>query len=187
MRDVTPDENTHLYQRIKEDLFTIYNFLKNPIQKIKELPAWSIQELVIIFFIIAASTGALRGIISLKFFVILYGVIVSPIVSAIMLILFSVMFYYYFQIFENRTEKLKELFIFIFFCNIPFFLFQIGSEIAPPFELVGFAFTAILLIVGLTDTYKISKKRSIQLVSILFGAVFLIWIINKIDISRFDR
>jgi hypothetical protein len=109
---------------------------------------------------------------------------VAPFMAFFLTSLMAVFIYYYFQIFEKRTLDFKQIYILILFADIPFFLFQVASEILPPITLVGFAFTALLLAVGLTENFQLEKQKSLRLIGGLFLVVFLIWLWNLIEVRR---
>ncbi|MNL35100.1 Yip1 domain protein [compost metagenome] len=133
------------------------------------------------------ASGVLTGLVPPNFFRIMSGVIISPIVAIVTTGIGSLFFYYYFQVYEKRTLPLRKIFTLILFANIPFFIFQVGSEIIPPITLVGFAFTAMLMAVGLTENFQMDKRRALRLVGILFAIVFILWLANRIDVARMDR
>lgn len=187
MRDVTPPQDLSSLGFIKEHLLFIVHYLRHPIQRIKSLPDWPWKELAMMFIIMSIGSGVLTGFAPPNVYVIAAGLFIAPIISIIMHGLFTLILYYYFQIFENKTHSFRALFTLVFFANIPFFIFQIGSEVVPPITLIGFLFTAFLLIVGLTENFKLPKAQSIRLVGIIFFIVFIVWIINRIDIGRLER
>ncbi|UOF02355.1 Yip1 family protein [Bdellovibrio reynosensis] len=185
-RDVTNSAKTH-QDTAKEVVKYLFNFLKHPIEKIKHLPDWSWPVLIITLVAVSIISGVATGLVPPNFFRIMGGIIISPIVGVATTCIGALFIYYYFQVFEKRTCSLRKLFTLILLANIPFFIFQIGSEIIPPISLVGFAFTSMLMAVGLTENFQMQKRRAIRLVSIIFAIVFLLWLWNRIDISRLER
>lgn len=185
-RDVTPKSNPH-FETIKEVLAYILDYLRHPVERIKSLPDWSWTVLLVTLVVLSMGSGVLTGLIPPNFFRVMGGLIISPIVGITTTFIGSLFIYYYFQVYEKRTCSLKKIFTLVLFANIPFFVFQVGSELIPPITLVGFAFTALLMAVGLTENFQMDKRRSIRLVTILFAIVFILWLWNRIDISRLDR
>lgn len=186
-RDVTPKASSEFSQAIRKVFNYIADYLRHPIQKISHLPDWSWTTLLVTLIAISMASGILTGLVPPNFFRVIAGVIVSPFVGVVTTFIGALFFYYYFQVFEKRTCSLRQIFTLILFANIPFFIFQIGAELIPPITLVGFAFTALLLIVGLTDNFQMEKRRAIRLVAILFAVVFVIWLVNRIELARMDR
>jgi hypothetical protein len=182
-RDVTPGKasaNDHLQAMLR----AIIHYLRNPIEGIKSLPDWSWQSLVICMVALSMISGLISGFIPPSFFRIIGGLVLSPLVGLASGMVGSLLIYYYFQVFEKRTCSLRRIFTLILFANIPFFVFQTISELIPPITLLGFAFSAMLIAVGLTENFQMEKRRAIRLAGVLFGVIFLLWIWNRIDISR---
>lgn len=191
-RDVTPKDSepqasADTMQAIRKVLSYIMDYLRHPIQKISTLPEWNWTTLLVTLVALSMASGILTGLVPPNFFHVIAGIVVSPLVGVVTTFIGTLFFYYYFQVFEKRTCSLRKIFTLILFANIPFFIFQVGAELIPPITLVGFAFTALLLIVGLTDNFQMEKRRAIRLVIILFTVVFLIWLANRIEIARMDR
>lgn len=183
-RDVTPQAPA---QNVKEVVRYIIDYLRHPIEKIKNLPDWNWTVLIITLVVLSVGSGVLTGLVPPNFFRVLGGIVISPLVGLVTTMIGALFIYYYFQVFEKRTCSLRRIFTLILFANIPFFVFQVGSEVIPPITLVGFAFTALLMAVGLTENFQMEKRRALRLVTILFAIVFIIWLWNRIDISRLDR
>lgn len=185
-RDVTPKNSPHL-ETTREVFNYIANYLRHPVEKIKHLPEWSWTVLLITVIVVSMVSGVITGLVPPNFFRVMGGIIISPLVGITTTFIGSLFIYYYFQVYEKRTCSLRKIFTLVLFANIPFFIFQVGSELIPPITLVGFAFTALLMAVGLTENFQMDKRRSIRLVTILFAIVFILWLWNRIDISRLER
>lgn len=185
-RDVTPKNSPHL-DTTREVFNYIVHYLRHPVEKIKHLPDWNWAVLLITLIVMSMASGVLTGLVPPNFFRVMGGIIISPLVGITTTFIGSLFIYYYFQVYEKRTCSLRKIFTLVLFANIPFFIFQVGSELIPPITLVGFAFTALLMAVGLTENFQMDKRRSTRLVTILFGIVFLLWLWNRIDISRLER
>ena len=183
MRDVTGSATNSPKDEIKSTLQYLANYLRHPVQEITHLPDWGWSKLLIVLAGLAMTSGVITGFIPPNVYRIAGGVILAPMVSLALTTVMALFLYYYFQVFEKRTCSLRKLFTMILFANIPFFIFQIGSEIVPPLTLVGYAFTAMLMVVGLTSNFEMEKRRSIRLVAIIFAVVFVLWLWNRIDIS----
>lgn len=180
-RDVTPNQTTG---NAKEIIKYIANYLRHPLEKIRQLPEWSWTTLIIVQVLVSMASGVLTGLVPPNFYRIMSGIIISPMVGVVTGFIGALFIYYYFQVFEHRTCSLRKIFTLILFANIPFFIFQVGSEVIPPISLVGFAFTALLMAVGLTENFQMEKRRSLRLVTVLFAIVFILWLWNRIDIAR---
>ena len=154
-------------------------FVKNPIKGISNLPNWNWPALFSVQILLAIISGTVAGLIKLNIYAVAFGIILMPIISTLAALLLALFLYYYFQFFENRTEDYRKLFTLVILSSIPFYLFQILSEYFAPVTLVGFAFTALLAIVGLCENFRVQRKRAYQLIGILFVLVLLAWILNR--------
>jgi hypothetical protein len=176
MRDVTPP---HSAVDFKELLKFIFEFIKQPIDKISRLPEWNWASLFTVHLLLSLASGVLAGLLKLNFYRIAAGLFLMPVVSTISAFLLSLFLYYYFQFFEKRTESFKKLFTLVVLASIPFYLFQIISEYFSPVSLVGFAFTSLLGVVGLCDNFRLEKNRAYRLVGFIFAAVVATWVLNQ--------
>ncbi|MFS4460305.1 Yip1 family protein [Bdellovibrio sp. HCB2-146] len=180
-RDVTPNQST---ESAKEVAKYIVNYLRHPLERIRQLPDWKWTVLIVVQVLVSMASGVLTGLVPPNFYGVMSGIIISPMVGVVTGFIGALFIYYYFQVFEHRTCSLRKIFTLILFANIPFFIFQVGSELIPPISLVGFAFTALLMAVGLTENFQMEKRRSLRLVTVLFAIVFILWLWNRIDVAR---
>ncbi len=181
MRDVTPkDPNSHV--PIQKIIQFLIEFAKNPTQNISLLPDWNWTSLFLLQIVVAVLSGTLAGIIKLSFYGVLFGIIIMPVVSTIAALLLALFLYYYFQFFEKRTEDFRRVFTLVILSSLPFYVFQILSEYFAPVTLIGFGFTSLLGVIGLTENFSVAKKRSYQIVGGLFGLVVIAWILNRLTI-----
>lgn len=183
MRDVSEPSGSG----IKSTAKYILQFLQHPIQEIAHLPNWSWKTLVWVQIICATASGFIAGLTKPGFFSILAGVIVTPFIATMMVSVLTAFLYYYFQVFEKRTVPALRIFTLSVFAGIPFFILQIGSTLIPPITLIGFAFSSMLIAVGLTENFQMDKRRAIRLSIALFSVVLLAWAGNKISTYRLDR
>lgn len=184
-RDVTPGApSANSKDHVKQVFNYIIHYLRHPVERIKSLPDWNWATLIVTLIIVSMGSGILTGLVPPNFFRLMGGIIISPIVGVVTAFVGSLFIYYYFQVFEKRTCAFRRIFTLTLLANIPFFVFQIGAEVIPPITLVGFAFTALLMAVGLTENFQMEKRRALRLVTVLFAVVFIIWLWNRIDISR---
>ncbi|MBC7419513.1 MAG: YIP1 family protein [Bdellovibrio sp.] len=164
---------------LKQLVQFLIEFIKHPVHKISTLPDWNWPSLFVVQVLLAVVSGSLAGLIKLNFYRIASGMILMPIISTIAALLLALFLYYYFQFFENRTEDYRKIFTLVILSSIPFYLFQVLSEYFAPVTLIGFAFTALLAIVGLCENFNVSRKRAYQLIGILVVLVLAAWILNR--------
>lgn len=187
MSDVRNVNELSFIHQVKIDFHFILEFLKNPIQNISHLPNWSWKKTTLINILLSIVAGTLNGLIPPNIYNIAFGLIFMPLTMFILAHILSGFFYYYFQVFEKRTVNYLNLLIMVVLANIPFLILHSLTSLLPPLTLIGLAFSALLLIVGLTESFSLNKKRAIKLVSILYTMVFLVWLWEKIDTRKLSR
>ncbi len=178
MKEVSPLPQDFDFRKILQYLI---EFVKNPLQKITELPDWSWTSLFLVQVLLAIASGVLAGLIKLNFYRVAEGIFLMPVVSTIAALLLAMFLYYYFQFFENKTQSYRKIFTLVILSSIPFYLFQILSEYFAPVTLIGFAFTSLLGVVGLCENFKLSKRRAYELVGALFVLILIAWFMNRVS------
>lgn len=170
----------------KEAIAYLKKYFRHPLEEIARLPDWTLRQVIVVHGLLALISGILAGLFPPGVWKILQGLILFPILVTVMATLLSAFLYYYFQIFEKRTVSFVRIFTLVAFANLPFFLFHIPSSLFAPSDLFGLAMAAMLLAVGLTENFSLEKKRSIRLIGLLFGLLFLLWLGEKV-INRATR
>lgn len=169
---------------IQETIHTLRSFFRHPLEEVARIPEWSLQRTLLTQATLAAFSGFLAGLFPPGIWRIIQGMILFPFLVTVMGALLASFFYYYFQIFERRTVAYGKLLTLIAFCSFPFFLFHIASALFAPSDLFGLAMMSILLVIGLTENFGLQKRRSIRLIGVIFGLLFLIWLGERISYSR---
>lgn len=177
MRDVSPKPPARI--DLKELIEFLYEFIKKPVEKIALLPNWNWPSLFAVQIVLALVSGTLAGLIKLNFYRIAFGLFIMPVVSTLAALLLAMFLYYYFQFFEGRVESFRKILTLVILSSIPFYLFQVLSEYFAPVTLIGFAFTSLLGIIGLSENFAVERKRAYQIVGLLFILVFVAWIGNR--------
>lgn len=182
MREVNPNmknSNNHFKDiNVKEILSYLIEFIKNPVEKIQQLPSWNWSSLFFVQITFAITSGVIAGLIKFNFYRVAFGLLLMPIVSTLSSMLLATFLYYFFQFFERRTESYRKLFALVTLSLIPFYIFQIVSEYFKPISLIGFAFTSLLLVVGLNTHFGLERKKTYQLVAFLYVLVLVTWLTN---------
>lgn len=166
---------------------TLKSFFKHPIEEIAHLPDWSWKKTLVVQALCGAASGLAAGLFPPSIWRILQGGLLFPILVTVMGALLACFFYYYFQIFERRTVSYIQLLRLIFFANLPYFLFHIPSAIFGPADVFGLGMAAMLLVVGLSENFQLEKRRSIRLMGIVFGLLFLLWLGEKFSALQRER
>lgn len=170
-----------------ETLKTLKDFFRHPVQEIARLPEWPLRRVLVLQALCAAISGAAAGLFPPGLWKLLQGLILFPILVTVMSTLLACFFYYSFQIFERRTVSFVRLLNLVFFANLLYFLFHIPSSFFPPADLIGLGLEAILLVVGLTENFALERKKSFRIVGVVFGLLFLLWVVEKASDLRRER
>lgn len=169
--------NAEIYfSQLKELPEYLLRFAKNPVQGIRTTPAWSWPATLSVQGGIAAISGACLAVLNQNFFDFLLALFIFPVSSIIISLVMMFFFYYFFAFFESTFLEFRRLYAIIVLANIPYLLFHILSGLLPPIDLLGFAMTALLLIVGLVEQFKVPKKTVVKLVAFIYIIFFLMWI-----------
>lgn len=174
MRDVTPRSVD-----LKALLTYLVEFIKHPVKNISPLPDWNWSSLISVHIMLAVISGVLAGLLKFNFYRIANGLFLMPFVSTAIVALFSMYLYYYFQFFENRTESFLQVCKLVVLSAIPFYLFQVIAEYFAPISIVGISFASLLAAVGLSENFKVEKKRALQVVGIMYALTLLAWIMGR--------
>ena len=168
-------------QKLQSLSQSLIAFLRHPIREIPNVPDWSWAELITVQILVTSITGAIAGIIARNPLDILLGLIFRPIITLVTLLISSLFFYYFFQIFARQTLDFRKLTTVIFFASLPFFIFHILSGLIPPINLIGFAFTAVILVVGLVENFGLPKKLVLRSIAGVYIVIFLMWVWGRWD------
>jgi hypothetical protein len=180
-------ENDSFRHQVEITLRFLFEFIKHPLQRITVLPDWGWSHLTLVLIGTSLVSGTLNGIVSLSFYQFAYGLFVLPTTCLITDFVLTSFMYYYFQVFERRVVSFRKLWTLVIFASIPFFLFQAIASLIPPITLIGLAFSGFLLVVGLSENFKLEKKRALRLIVLLYLMVFSVWLWDKIRYSSHDR
>ena len=176
MRDVTPGSPNKV--DLKSLIHFLIEFAKHPAKNIALLPDWSWPSLVTAHIILSIISGVLAGLLKFNFYRVAYGIFLMPFVSTAVVAIIGMFLYYYFQFFENRTENFRKICTMIVLTAIPFYLFQVMSEYFALISVVGLCFSSLLAVIGLTENFKVEKKRALEIIGVMFGLMLITWIAN---------
>lgn len=159
---------------------------------IQKLPEWNWPRILALHMLISLVTLSISSLMmsasQVKSTTTSLGLLPALMISFVLFLGFtfflSFVFYYYFQLFLGRHEVFKRIFFIVCCAEVHFFLLQILASYLPPITLVGFAFTAFLLITGFATNLKIEKRKSIEIVTFIFVSVFIVWLINRINTAK---
>lgn len=174
-------------QNLKSEALAFKNillqFLRNPVQFIKILPHWEWPRVLIFTLFVTIPAGLLAGLIEGH----LFFVITLPLFTLILTAVSTLFFYYAFQIFARKTVSIRRLYLLIVFANIPFFIFQIAASYVPFILMIGFAMTALLLVVGFVEVFELPRKPIVQAMAGLYAIFFVIWLMGLVQSERLNK
>lgn len=128
----------------------------------------------------AALSGAISGLISRRFYDVLTGLFLFPITSVVSSLVFGFFIYYFFSLFRSTFLDFRRLMSVIATAFLPYFLFHSVSAYLPPIDLLGFAFTGVLLIVGLVEQFNLDRPTCSRLVAGIGVVFFATWALTQI-------
>ena len=176
------------WSQLKSQGFQILHYLlefaKNPLQRIRQIPEWSYVEIGLLTLILTIPSGVLSGLVSRRFSAVVTGLILSPIVFAIVALIATLLFRQTIQFVFQKTLPFRPLLALFVLSNIPLLLIRIAIPLLPPIEVLGYVFTAILLTVGLVENHHLPRQKTLKLVGAVFAIFFLAWIVNTVKVSR---
>jgi hypothetical protein len=181
MSEFTKDLQTGLHP-YKERALEVWAFLKafakHPVRQMQNLPNWDWSTLIAFYTLLAAVSGLLSGIISTKISQIIAGLILFPISANFGAAVLSGFFYYVFLFGFHHEVPIKKIATAVTASMIPFFILYAVSGLLEPAKLLGVASAGALLVIGLSESTAIPRRRIFQIVLGLFVLYFVFWAVN---------
>ena len=166
--------------QLKDIYLYLRGYLKNPVDAIKNVPNWEWPVILGFYTVAAAACGLLSGVISLKFIMIVTGLLFFPISALVCAFILSGFFYYTFSFFYHRQFDFKNIFSIVALSFLPFFALYTLSGLLSAVNLVGFAASAVLLTVGLSEYTQLDKRKIVKLIIGLYAIYLIFWMVNVI-------
>jgi hypothetical protein len=170
----------------QEFIRVFIRYIRNPVREIQHLPDWSWRDLLIFQVGFTAATGAASGLLKSQVLSVFYGALIVPVMTGLTILVASLFFYFFFQVFAGQTLSFRKINTIVFFANIPFFIFQMISHWFPPISLVGLAFAGLILIVGFTEHFAVDRKLIAKMVVGVYLLFVLMWAWSRFDASEFE-
>ncbi len=169
-------------EQIKKELteFAPYlkNFIRRPMTEVRKIPKLSLPSSLIFLGAASLISGFLSGLLMFSPFTAIFGGLFMPFAAGISSGLLTFFIYYFFYLFFSTELSLEKLFNLVVICSIPFLVFNIAAGVVPLVEIFAYAFSAMLLAVGLVENFGLPKKIVLRLVGGIFLALLLVWLIN---------
>lgn len=135
----------------------------------------------------ALVSGVLVGLLSRSFLDFLIGLLVFPLTSLAIAVVFTFFIYYFFSFFRSTFLEFRRLSGIVAVSMVPYFLLHTFSGYIPPLDLIGFALTGLLLIVGLVEQFGIERRVCVRLIGGLGLAFFVIWSVVQFQSSAHEK
>lgn len=155
-------------------------FLPNPIGFMRSGFQMTWPSLFTVLAVSAAVSGTVSGLISRRLFDVLTGAVLFPLTSIVASLVFGFFIYYFFSLFRSTFLDFRRLMSVVATAFVPYFLFHSVSGYLAPVDLIGFAFTGVLLIVGLVEQFGLERRLCSRLVGGLGLVFFIVWSVSLI-------
>lgn len=153
----------------------IGSFLRDPIGYVRRPLDFSWPLIFAILASAAFISGGVSGAIARNSVDFLIGVFVFPVTSLVTALVFGFFVYYFFSLFRATFLDFRRLMSLVSLALVPYFLFHSVATYLAPIDLVGFAFTCVLLIVGLVEQFHLDRKLCSKLVASVALLFFIAW------------
>lgn len=161
----------------------LVSFLKDPLGFVRKPLDLSWPLIVVLLAGSALISGGISGAISHSWIDLFIGLAVFPVTSLVSSVVFGFFIYYFFSLFKSTFLDFRRLMSLVGVALVPYFLFHSVSSYLVPIDLLGFAFTCVLLIVGLVEQFGLERRVCSRLVGTLAILFFIAWSISLIKNS----
>lgn len=172
--------------RLRELAQNLITYLRHPIREISRVPEWEWPELLLVQVIVTAATGAATGLVDRSILGIFSGIVLTPLLTLVTIAVSSLFFYYLFQLFFERTVSFRKLATVVFLSTLPFFIFHILSGFISVINLVGLAFTAVILVVGLVENFQVPRRFVVRVIVAVYFVIFAMWLWGRWESSQIE-
>lgn len=159
--------------KLKEALFALPHFFKNPVQGMRELPTWDWPTLLILQMAFALVCGELKNMIERDIIGFFTDIVISPIAAVALTGIIAGWFYYGIKFIFGREVSFHSLYTHVVFAGIPAQISYIVTKHFPPVNILGLAVSIFLLHVGFVHNFQLERKKLKKLFAgliVLFAA-----------------
>lgn len=160
---------------------TLIRYFKNPVAVMKNMPEWDWKTLIVLQVLTSLISGIIASLLNFNVWRILQAILVIPPVSLATAGVTSLFLYYSFLFLMQRNLPHKDILTLVILSNIPFFIFHTFSPFFPPITLLGFLFSALLLIVGLVERFNLPRSLVTKVVGAIWVIYLIIWGLGQIE------
>ncbi len=177
---ISPDLKRELDKLLEFVLF----FVRHPIEGMRRLPDWHWSTLLSLQIGISVICGAMSGLLPPRFTSFFIGIFLYPIISFGQVGLLAVFLVFYFSVRHSVFLEHRRLASIVVLANVPYTIMHIFASVLPPLQLIGFAGTCLLLIVGMSEHFHIERRKLTRLMTGLFVAFACLWAITQYRASN---
>lgn len=165
--------------RLKEAIFVLPHFLRNPVQGMRQLPDWDWLTIFILQGLFAAACALLANLIEGDWRGLITGPILMPLMNYILLGIFAGFFFYAGMFFFDRQVPYRQVYTHVLFASIPSMVVSIVMAFVPPLLIAGVGSSLLLMFVSLTDHFHFDRIKVKKMLWVIF-AVYLIFTVSQI-------
>lgn len=153
-------------------------FIKNPIEGMKNAPNLNWGQVLLLQISLCILSGIGSGLVTGNFLFILWGLFIFPPVALVVSFLTSLSLHYLILFFFQKEFEIRQTFTLLVLANIPFLVLRVLSRIFNTIDLAGFIIVGFLLVVGIVENYHLEKRKVIKLVFYFILFICLSWLIQ---------
>lgn len=168
-------EPTPLRTELNDILRFLPAYARNPVDAIRSAPEWSWPAMISLQLGLAMLSGVVAGLFSFSFVNFLLGLIVFPLTSLLQVAVLAFFLLTFFALAHHTYLNRRRLLGLIILANIPYVVLHAASGIASPLDLIGFGLTCLLLIVALSEHFRIERKLLLKLLGGVYAVFCVVW------------
>lgn len=161
--------------RIRDLPFLVVKFIQNPLETMRSPSRLSWPATFTLQIVAAMVSGSIVGLIAHSWLDFLVGLFVFPLVTVMVAAIFTLFIYYFFILVTSTYLDIRRVHSIVVFSTVPYFLLHSLAGFLAPLDLIGFAFTSILLTVGLVEQFGLRRQTVATLIVALFFVFFIAW------------
>lgn len=182
--EVNPEyQTTPKQNRLQELPGLLWRLIHNPAATMREPLRLSWPAALSLQAGAAMISGALVGLFSGNIWDLLIGVIIFPVTSVLAGIIFALFLFQFFSIFKTTLLDFQRVYSVVVLSTLPYYFVHILAGIVSPLDLLGFALTTILLIVGLVEQFGMDRRSVIKVMVGIYLLFFLAWTAATLTVS----
>lgn len=169
--------------RLKEAVFALPHFFRNPILGMRQLPDWDWATILILQGLFAATCAALGNLIVHQIGRMFLSLFVAPISNYLVLAIIAAFFFYALMFYFERETPFRQVYTHILFASIPAMLTIMISGLVPQLTIFGIAASLYLLHVSFADHFQLERKKVKNFFIALMAICTLFWLLQVVKIN----